>query len=538
MTTKPPSLGNLVRLVPLTLHELPDHAAFANLPPPANPSIRKHNAEGSSSSDSSKPSQKSDHSTSNRPRFQDFISAILLEADHFVETTLPRTFISTSTTKTSKPALAKVELLKRMIRPKELAEVPWDAGPVPRRSVNKKALEKGKGSGEAWFARRSKHANQSEEGTADWPEFDEGLRVDHSEKERMYTPNVYDSFRVLDWDEQTRAVEFEGGWRQVDMRSKQARFRSSQIAVLTTVYEMAHSLPFPLKPRVFPTLVITASLPCRANGAGHIAAPCFDPHHPTALLVVQIPINITDFPLALYSSSRNVREGSTTQKRKKVVLGRYTSVEKCTFLPDLNIQWVMATASDAKGWLPMWMQKLGVPGAVMKDVGLFVDWVKGKRRSSADYPVPDWMEGRTGLGRKTEQLFADLVTSVDAKDEKLLPRDAIHKAHNKYKAWQTKSNLCDGEKGSTFSTLGRRNTIGELMANLGDVVKWVNSTCVASAKMHAEPEQEQSLTPRVVETEEAVETEQGLADLNDSKVFEGYVKNLGDIISKLENITG
>ena len=48
-------------------------------------------------------------------------------------------------------------------------------------------------------------------------------------------------------------------------------------------------------------------------------------------------------------------------------------------LPDLNIEWVMATASDAKGWLPMWAQKLGVPSAVVKDVGLFLGWVVTKR---------------------------------------------------------------------------------------------------------------------------------------------------------------
>ena len=220
MTTKPPSLGNLVRLVPLTLHDLPAHTAFANLPPPTNPNIPKPDAQSFSFSDASDPSQQSDPTAPGRPLLRDFITAILLEADQFVETTLPRTFTSISTTKTSKPALAKVELLKRIIKPKELAQVPWDAGPVPRRSVNKKALERGMGAGEAWFARRSKHANQSEEGTADWPEFDEGLRVDHSEKERMYTPDVYDSHRVLDWDEQTRGMEFEGSWMQVDMRSK------------------------------------------------------------------------------------------------------------------------------------------------------------------------------------------------------------------------------------------------------------------------------------------------------------------------------
>ncbi len=50
-------------------------------------------------------------------------------------------------------------------------------------------------------------------------------------------------------------------------------------------------------------------------------------------------------------------------------------------LPDLNIEWIMATASDAKGWLPMWTQKLGVPSAVVKDVGLFIKWVAQHRHS-------------------------------------------------------------------------------------------------------------------------------------------------------------
>ena len=41
----------------------------------------------------------------------------------------------------------------------------------------------------------------------------------------------------------------------------------------------------------------------------------------------------------------------------------------------------MATTSDAKGWLPMYLQKLGVPGAVIKDVGLFMKWIDGVRRN-------------------------------------------------------------------------------------------------------------------------------------------------------------
>lgn len=59
----------------------------------------------------------------------------------------------------------------------------------------------------------------------------------------------------------------------------------------------------------------------------------------------------------------------------------YTSIERCRVLPDRSIEWTMATASDAKGWLPMWAQKLGIPGAIVKDVGLFIGWVAKQRQS-------------------------------------------------------------------------------------------------------------------------------------------------------------
>ena len=52
------------------------------------------------------------------------------------------------------------------------------------------------------FARKSTHTNKSELGTASWDEFDAGLRVRHSEHEAEYTPDVYDCFKVLDWDQE------------------------------------------------------------------------------------------------------------------------------------------------------------------------------------------------------------------------------------------------------------------------------------------------------------------------------------------------
>lgn len=58
----------------------------------------------------------------------------------------------------------------------------------------------------------------------------------------------------------------------------------------------------------------------------------------------------------------------------------YTSIECCRIAEDESIQLTMATASDAKGSLPMWTQKLGVPGAIVKDVGFLIKWISQRRR--------------------------------------------------------------------------------------------------------------------------------------------------------------
>lgn len=61
----------------------------------------------------------------------------------------------------------------------------------------------------------------------------------------------------------------------------------------------------------------------------------------------------------------------------------YASIELCRLVADQGVEmveWTMATTSDAKGWLPMWVQKLGIPGAISKDVAYFMNWVAGRRR--------------------------------------------------------------------------------------------------------------------------------------------------------------
>ena len=151
---------------------------------------------------------------------------------------------------------------------------------------------------------------------------------------------------------------------------------------------MCHKLPFPLLPRVFPELVVTAKT------------------GPFSFIVVQIPVNINSLQEAFYSSGRNLKEGDTDVKRKSPVIGYvavslncsfhkyiadltrcrvYTSVERCRIGEDQSIEWTVAAASNAKGFVPMWTQKLGVPGALVKDVGLLIKWISQRRKSlSAD----------------------------------------------------------------------------------------------------------------------------------------------------------
>ena len=192
------------------------------------------------------------------------------------------------------------------------------------------------GVNESWFARESLHENKAEEGTATWEEFDHGLRVDHSQHEKEYTPDVQDAHEIMNWDEELEKHDRRvGDWEDVH----------------ASVMEMQHHIPAPLNNRVFPVLVVTGK---KAGGGEFIVA--------------QIPVATKGLPGAKY---HNV---------PKVTGGMYCSVERCELVEEgMKTRWQMATASDAKGVLPMWAQKMGVPGAVVKDVGLFMSWVAERR---------------------------------------------------------------------------------------------------------------------------------------------------------------
>ena len=209
-------LGNLVRLLPLHINELPAHPALESLI--------------SSASDHTQPagsslSQPAKVQPSERPNLIDFIEEVLDQAILFVDDTLPATFKEGGLEK-SAPAISKVRQLSRNISRTEVEAVPWiNSGmytpkdmlayfefrdcvsgadfsispqhlfyysPFHRRGqvnsdihlVIPRNWSNGRKPAEAWFARRSRHADHSGEGTAGFSEFDDGLRRDHSMREQ------------------------------------------------------------------------------------------------------------------------------------------------------------------------------------------------------------------------------------------------------------------------------------------------------------------------------------------------------------------
>ncbi|GAB7357980.1 hypothetical protein MBLNU230_g0147t1 [Neophaeotheca triangularis] len=253
------------------------------------------------------------------PKLQAFIAEALNEASSFTTSYLSSSFKTKASDKQSPPSAAPVELLTHDIPGSELPS----------------------GSPEAWFARSSTHENAAKEGTASWEEFDKGTRRDHCLRENDYTPDVFDSRQVLSWDEMLESAG-EGsveGWKDVQM----------------SIWEMCHQIPSPLKDRVFAVCCITA-----------MAA------DEQSWLVLQIPVSVKDVQGTGYVGTERVQEGI------------YVSIERGDLVENgAKVRWQMATASDAKGALPMWAQKMGVPDAVVKDVGLFMDWIEKKRKGQA-----------------------------------------------------------------------------------------------------------------------------------------------------------
>jgi hypothetical protein len=195
------------------------------------------------------------------------------------------------------------------------------------------------GGKETWALRKSVHEDRPESGTASWAEFERCFRDEHAEAEAAFTPNVIATHEALVWDCAGIPTAQEDGRTWGGFRLK--------------VEEMRHKIGKPLKDRTFPVLQLTADVQ-----GGH------------EFVVVSIPV--PDFG----SSGSSKLAGE-----RGAQIASYVSVERIMKLADGGIEWLMATASDAGGVLPQFVQNMAMPGVVWKDVPLFLSWIAKARQS-------------------------------------------------------------------------------------------------------------------------------------------------------------
>ncbi|KAI1468907.1 uncharacterized protein F4812DRAFT_351230 [Daldinia caldariorum] len=279
---------------------------------------------------------------------------------------------------------AEVEVLERVVRGKELERALVQEGDEKGAGEEEKGKEKGTGKGkgkvrdETWCCRRSLHADKPEKGTASWAEFVRSFRDEHAETERAFTPACVGAWRAWAWDcggvnittttttAQTQVSEGEGGGGET-----WGRFS-------LVVEEMRHRIGRPvLRDRTFPVLQMTATRISGGEGEGEGG----EEEEEEEFVVVSIPV--PDF---------GDSEMSQLAREKDAQVARYVSVERIRRIKDRDgdgdgdggkVEWLMATASDAGGVLPAWVQNMAAPGVIWKDVPLFLGWIakeRGKRQ--------------------------------------------------------------------------------------------------------------------------------------------------------------
>jgi hypothetical protein len=278
------------------------------------------------------PSNGNGASSSTFQELSSFISKVFTEAIPFIDGVAPKAGDSSKWRRKGAPkkyssCIAPVELYEYAVSGKELDKVEG----MSQFSADRKD--------ETWFCRRSVHKNAAEKGTATWEEFVKYFKEQHSESEEAFTPGVIGIREAMKWDANGIELVVEGGkWNNMKV----------------VVEEMTHKIdPKPLKNRTFPVLQIAASL----EGTQEF-------------MVVSIPLN--DFNKSPYAGF---------SKDKSLHMAVYASIERVRILESGEIEWIMGTASNAGGVLPQWIQNLAVPGAIAKDVDMFMSWVPSQRKT-------------------------------------------------------------------------------------------------------------------------------------------------------------
>ncbi|KAI1435349.1 hypothetical protein GGR50DRAFT_657091 [Xylaria sp. CBS 124048] len=266
-----------------------------------------------------------------------FIASILKEALPFIESATSadaKKLWMSKGSKSSPESTAKVEVLERVVSARELQAVAAKHGVKSRVEA------------ETWAARLSVHEDAAKKGTASWEEFERAFRLEHGKSEMAFTPNVIGANEAQRWDcAGLEEVEVAGqSWEKFSL----------------VVEEMRHKVGRPvLKDRTFPVLQLSCAAKQETSGK-------------PAFVIVSIPV--PDF---------GTSEKANLAKQKGAQIAFYVSVERIRKLDDGRIEWLLGTASDAAGVLPLWIQDKAISGIVWKDVPLFLGWIAKERGKSA-----------------------------------------------------------------------------------------------------------------------------------------------------------
>lgn len=285
-----------------------------------------------------------------------FITSLLQEAVPFIDTAAPRAADFTD------PAVPAPPASNTLWKPKGTKSHPDSTAKI---ELSERVVSGGEGEGqqhqETWACRRSVHQDAASKGTASWAEFEDCIRDRHAETEDAFTPTVLAHREAASWATGAGGVPtVEAGgiaWGRFSL----------------TLVEMKHKIPPPLKPRVFPVLQLVASAVPSGGGDGGAAAAGAERDE-----FVVVSVTVSDL------ATGQLKDQAALSVEKGVVIGAYVSVERVRRLPGQGedkgkIEWIMATASDAKGILPMFLQTKAVPGQIAKDVGMFLGWIDKER---------------------------------------------------------------------------------------------------------------------------------------------------------------
>lgn len=266
------------------------------------------------------------------PNLDAFVTSVLSEAIPFIDGVAPKsggpsTWRVKGSPKIYASSKAAVHLYERRVPGEDLDNI---------EGINPLTADR---KDETWFCRRSCHKNKKERGTASWEEFTHSFKEHHAETEDAFTPAVIGAREAIRWD--TSGVE-------VVVRGE--RWTNVTVAV----QEMKHRInPKPLQNRTFPIVQVTAELADTQE------------------------FTIVSIPLADFEKS----PCAEFARDKSLVVAAYVSIERIRVLPGSgDVEWIMATASDAGGVLPQWMQNLAVPSAIAKDVEMFLAWIPSQRK--------------------------------------------------------------------------------------------------------------------------------------------------------------